>query len=55
MNEYKAKGKIDQLKGEAKKQWGKLTDNHSKEDEGKFDKVKGKVKEGIGKLEDKLS
>ncbi|AZU64578.1 CsbD family protein [Neobacillus mesonae] len=54
MNEEKVKGGYDQVKGEAKDQWGKLTDERSTQAEGKFDKAKGKVKEGIGELKDKL-
>jgi len=55
MNKDKLKGSLDQVKGEAKEQWGKLTDDRSTEAEGKVDKVKGKVKEGVGKVKDKLS
>lgn len=55
MNKDKINGSVDQLKGEAKEQWGKLTDDHSKVAEGKMDKVKGKLKEGVGKVKDKLS
>ena len=54
MNKDKIKGSLDQIKGEAKEQWGKLTNDHSKEAEGKLDKMKGKVKEGIGKVKEKL-
>ena len=53
--EEKIKGSLDQLKGEAKEQWGKLTNDRSTETEGKMDKVKGKVKEGVGKLKEKWS
>jgi uncharacterized protein YjbJ (UPF0337 family) len=55
MNKDKLRGSLDQMKGEAKEQWGRLTDNPSKEAEVKMDKVKGKLKEGIGKVKDKLS
>ena len=55
MDKDKVKGSLDQLKGEAKEQWGKLTNDHSTETEGKLDKVKGKVKEGIGKAKEKWS
>ena len=50
MDKDKVKGSLDQLKGEAKEQWGKLTNDRSTETEGKLDKVKGKVKEGVGKV-----
>lgn len=49
------KGRLEQVKGEAKKQWGKIKDDRSTETEGKMDKVKGKVKEGMGKLKEKWS
>ena len=55
MGKDKIKGSLDQLKGEAKEQWGKLTNDRSTETEGKMDKVKGKVKEGAGKLKEKWS
>lgn len=54
MNKEKVEGNVDQVKGEAKEQWGRLTDDHSKVAEGKMDKVKGKVKEGVGNIKDKL-
>nr|WP_263324187.1 CsbD family protein [Neobacillus sp. Marseille-Q6967] len=54
MNKDRVNGSLDQVKGEAKKQWGQLTDNRSTENEGKMDKVKGKLKEGIGKVKDKF-
>ncbi|OIK16126.1 CsbD family protein [Bacillus sp. MUM 116] len=54
MNNEKLKGSLDKVKGEVKEQWGKLTDDHSKEAEGKMDKVKGKLKEGYGKVKDEL-
>jgi uncharacterized protein YjbJ (UPF0337 family) len=55
MNEDKVNGTVNRVKGEAKEQWGKLTDDHSTEAEGKVDKAKGKVQEEVGKLKDKLS
>jgi uncharacterized protein YjbJ (UPF0337 family) len=55
MNTDKVKGKIDQVKGEAKEQWGRLTDDHSLEAKGKIDKAKGKLKEGIGDVKDNFS
>ena len=54
MDKDKIKGSLDQLKGEAKEQWGKLTNDRSTETEGKMDKVKGKVKEGVGKVKGKM-
>jgi uncharacterized protein YjbJ (UPF0337 family) len=55
MNKDKVKGILNQVKGEAKEQWGKLTNDPSTETEGKLDKVKGKFKEGVGKVKGKLS
>jgi len=55
MNRDKVEGGFDQVKGEAKEQWGKATEDHSTETDGKFDKVKGKVKEGIGEIKEKWS
>ena len=55
MNKDEIKGKLDQVKGEAKEQWGKLTNDPSAETEGKLDKVKGKIKEGVGKVKEKFS
>jgi uncharacterized protein YjbJ (UPF0337 family) len=53
MDKDKVKGSLEQLKGEAKEQWGKSTNDPSTETEGKLDKVKGKVREGVGKLKEK--
>ena len=55
MNKDKIKGSLNQLKGEAKEQWGKATNDRSTETEGKLDKVKGKVQEGVGKVKEKWS
>jgi uncharacterized protein YjbJ (UPF0337 family) len=48
MNDDKLKGKWDQVKGEAKKQWGELTGDESTRLEGNVDKAKGKIREGYG-------
>ena len=42
-------GKWDQLKGDARKKWGKLTDQDMEEVKGDKDKLKGKIKERYGK------
>ncbi|WP_342433567.1 CsbD family protein [Neobacillus sp. FSL H8-0543] len=55
MNKDKVKGKVDQVKGEAKEQWGKLTEDRSIENEGKVDKAKGKLQEKIGQVKDIFS
>ncbi|MBZ5753078.1 CsbD family protein [Metabacillus rhizolycopersici] len=43
MNKDKVKGSLSQLKGEAKEQLGKLTNDPSTEIEGKLDKGKEKL------------
>jgi uncharacterized protein YjbJ (UPF0337 family) len=55
MDKDKVKGSLDQVKGEAKEQWGKLTNDPSTETEGKLDKAKGKAKEEVGKAKEKWS
>ena len=48
MNKEQFKGKWNQFKGEAKKQYGKLTDDDLIEIEGDYDKFQGKVQEHYG-------
>ena len=48
MNKEKLTRSMDQLKGEAKVQWCKLTDDHLKI-------IEGKVKQGVGEVKDDLS
>ncbi|MFT9598260.1 CsbD family protein [Mesobacillus sp.] len=55
MNDKQSKGAFDQVKGEAKKQFGKLTDNESMEVEGRLDKGKGKLKETAGDMKEDVS
>ena len=55
MNDDQTKGSFDQLKGEAKKQFGKLTDNESMESEGRVDKGKGKFQEKAGDVKEDVS
>ncbi|GED16683.1 hypothetical protein AM501_30420 [Aneurinibacillus migulanus] len=55
MNDDKIKGKWNQVKGEAKKQWGEITNDESTRLEGKVDKVKGEVQEGYGKAKDRVA
>ncbi|MBS0152375.1 MAG: CsbD family protein [Nitrospira sp.] len=55
MNADQFKGKWQQFKGEAKRQWGKLTDDDLTEAEGNYDKFVGRVQERYGdKKEDVL-
>ena len=53
MNWDIVKGKWDQMKGEARKQWGKLTDDDLDQVAGKRDQLVGKIQNsyGIGKDE----
>jgi uncharacterized protein YjbJ (UPF0337 family) len=48
MNKDIIKGKWNQLKGEAKIQWGKLTDDELEEMKGSYDKIVGKLQERYG-------
>jgi uncharacterized protein YjbJ (UPF0337 family) len=48
MNSDQIEGNWTQLKGSAKEQWGKLTDDDLKEAEGKFDQLVGKIQERYG-------
>ena len=47
-NWYAIKGKWKQLKGEARRQWGKLTDSDWEEIAGEKDKFLGKLQERYG-------
>lgn len=49
MNATQLKGKWDQLTGDAKRQWGKLTDDDMSVVEGDADKLAGKIRERYGK------
>jgi uncharacterized protein YjbJ (UPF0337 family) len=48
MNEDKMKGKWNQLKGEIKRKWGKVTDNDLLEAEGNIDKLVGTIQQRTG-------
>ncbi|MFP3853235.1 MAG: CsbD family protein [Anaerolineales bacterium] len=48
MNKDVLKGNWKQLKGEVKKQWGKLTDDDLAKIEGNFDELVGTVQERYG-------
>ena len=52
MNMDQIEGKWKQLKGSAKVQWGKLTDDDLDIIEGKRDKLVGKVQERYGHAKD---
>jgi len=49
MNADTLKGKWKQIKGRAKKQWGKLTDDDLDKVEGSRDELVGKIQERYGK------
>jgi uncharacterized protein YjbJ (UPF0337 family) len=53
MNRHVPRGMLKQLKGETKKQWGKLTDDDYDVIAGQKDQLIGKAEEGIGHMEDK--
>ena len=48
MNKDQLKGKWQQLRGEAKAQWGKLTDDDWKVADGDLDKLSGIIREKYG-------
>ncbi|MEF2966220.1 CsbD family protein [Paenibacillus sp. M1] len=52
MDENIIKGKWNQIKGEAKKQWGKLTDDDLDVIAGEKDKLVGKLQERYGHTKD---
>ena len=55
MNKEIIKGKWNQIKGQAKAQWGKLSDSELDQIDGNHDKMVGKLQEkyGYGKAEAK--
>lgn len=55
MNREQFKGQWSQLKGELKKQWGKLTDDDLLQIEGDYDKFMGKIQERYGDKKDEVS
>ncbi|MFC7394355.1 CsbD family protein [Scopulibacillus cellulosilyticus] len=52
MSNDKLKGKGNQVKGEAKKAWGNITNDDQKVAEGEKDKAKGKIQEKAGDVKD---
>ena len=52
MNEKILKGKWKQIKGEAKKEWGKLTHNDLDQINGSIEILEGKLLEKYGKATD---
>jgi len=49
MNEQTMKGQWNQLKGELRKQWGKLTDDDVDVINGEYDKLVGRIQERYGR------
>ncbi len=49
MNRDQIEGQWKQLMGEAKRQWGKLTDDDLKQVDGDHDKLVGAIQEKYGK------
>lgn len=54
MNEDVIKGKWKQIKGHAKRQWGKLTDDDLDVAEGNRDYLIGKIQERTGRARDEV-
>jgi len=52
MNWDRVQGNWKQLKGEAKRQWGKLTDDELDQAEGNREKLAGKIQERYGIAKD---
>lgn len=52
MNREQFKGKWNQFMGEAKRRWGKLTDDDWKVAEGDADKLAGRIQERYGDAKD---
>jgi uncharacterized protein YjbJ (UPF0337 family) len=48
MNQDQVKGKWNQLKGEIKKKWARMTDDDLLEVEGDMDKLAGRIQERTG-------
>ncbi|APZ47274.1 general stress protein CsbD [Polaribacter reichenbachii] len=55
MNKDTNEGKWKQIKGEFKDQYGKITNDESKEAEGKKDKLIGEIQEKYGKTKDEIA
>lgn len=55
MNAEQFKGKWTQFKGEAKNQWGKLTDDDLMQVEGDYDKFIGRVQERYGDKKEEVA
>ncbi len=54
MNREQVQGKWTQVKGEAKRRWGKLTDDDLVEVQGNYDKLLGKIQERHGESQEQI-
>jgi len=54
MNEDRLKGKWNQIKGELKKKWGKLTDDDLTYSEGQLEKMMGRIQERTGEKKEEI-
>ena len=54
MNEDRLKGKWNQIKGELKKKWAKLTDDDLLYGEGHIDKMVGRIQERTGEGKEEI-
>jgi uncharacterized protein YjbJ (UPF0337 family) len=50
MNRDIAKGKVEQVKGKAREEVGKITGDKSEQVKGKVEQVGGKMQENLGKV-----
>ncbi|GAB7256437.1 CsbD family protein [Polaribacter sp. OB-PA-B3] len=54
MNTDTNEGKLKQIKGEFKEEFGNITNDKSTETEGKFDKLVGQIQEKYGETREKI-
>lgn len=54
MNNEEFKGKWNQIKGDFKQKYGKVTDDEYTEAEGDLDKLAGKIQEKYGKTKEEI-
>ncbi|WP_046755190.1 CsbD family protein [Kordia jejudonensis] len=54
MNKDQFEGKWNQIKGDFKKKYGKITDDEYTEAEGSLDKLAGKMQEKYGKTKEEV-
>jgi uncharacterized protein YjbJ (UPF0337 family) len=54
MNQDQLKGKLDQLKGDLKRRWGRLTDDDIMESQGNMQKLMGRIRERSGDQEEEI-